>query len=282
MLSRLALASFLASVAACGGDAFTSSPGDASAGDAGDDGGVVADSGVDALGDATANDGGAIDGAPADGTAGDAVACLPCPLGFNCDPNGMCVDRAAHHFTIANNPSGNWSYGFITSLGTSFIRYGSTTTVESTLQVWNSGPVASSNALAPSVFSSAALVDKIYQGSFKMSPGQLGFYPGTTGEWSIIRWIAPRLGMYAIDARFTGLSGANDAAVSTTSIDLQINGAISVSKTMNTNGGPNVVVYGAPAQSFKQGDTVDFMVGYGTDGNATDDPVGADITFIAQ
>lgn len=257
-----------ASVVACGGDAFTAAPPadggttDASANDGGADGSTATEGG--------AGEGGVTDAGVAEGGRRDATACTAtCPAGFAC-MGVVCVDDAAAQFTPTQNPNGNWTYGWSVQLASTFTPYLLHSTVLTSLEVWDTSP----GSLRPSVFRNASNSTVVYGGKFTMTAGELGFHPGQSNEHSIIRWTAPATGRYAIDALFTGLSGAGGAPVTTVSVTVLINGTVGSGKTINTNGGPNMVSFVQAHNQLNAGSIVDFVVDYGNDGDADADPTG--------
>ncbi len=269
MKAQWGLAVLAASVVACGGDAFTAAPPadggttDASANDGGVDGSTGTEGGTSEGG---VTDAGVVEG----GGRGDATACpTTCPPGFTC-MGVVCVDDAAARFTPTQNPSGNWTYGWSAQLASTFTPYLLHSTVLTTLDVWDTTP----GSLRPSVFRNASNSTVAYGGTFTMTAGALGFHPGASNEHSIVRWTAPATGRYAIDALFTGLSGAGGAPLTTVSVTVLINGSVGSGKTINTNGGANTVSFVQAHNQLNAGSIVDFVVDYGNDGDADADPTG--------
>ena len=250
---------------------------------------------AEAVSDGSINDGGAIgnDGgsrrdadvsdASRDGTTGvdSGGVCAPCPPGFDCI-NGACVDSAALHFSPTTNPSGNWSYGTSLSFGGTFTKYVLNGTVQATLQTWFVTPGNPPDSLAPSVFYNASSSGTEYLQSFTMEAGQLGFAPGANSVRSIVRFVAPANRSYTVDSRFTGLSGANGAPVTTVDVSVFIKGSVLAGKTINTNGGANFVVFAQQHVQLAGGDIVDFVVGRGNDGSETNDETGLRAIIVAE
>ena len=274
----------LAAAAACAlaggcGDQFSASTSGADAEVVSD--GATSDGGASVDG-SSGRDASVVD-AGRDGAIGvdSGSVCAPCPPGFECI-NGACVDSAALHFSPTTNPSGNWSYGTSATFGGAFTMYVLNGAVQTTLQTWFVTPGNPPDSLAPSVFYNASNSSTEYLQSFTMEPAQLGFAPGANGVRSIVRFVAPVSRSYAIDARFTGLSGANGAPVTTVDVSVFIKGSVIVGKTINTNGGPNFVVFAQQHVQLAIGDIVDFVVGRGNDGSETNDETGLRAIMAAE
>jgi hypothetical protein len=300
MHRRVASALLALAVAACG-EAFTAATGDGSAPDVdasstfdtgapgpdaagvrGPDGAVDdAASGGDAKSvadatshDATAGDGGSgkgdgsigvLDGGPVLPDAG--ICVRTCPAGFDCIAS-KCEDHAATHFSATSNRPFNWAYGYSTDLGGAFMLDTVHWTPLSSIDVW----ATAASSLEPSVFHNSGLASQMY--AEMTIPGvTLGLYPGATTQVSIVRWIAPAVGYYAIDATFTGIS----APLTTVSVGILVNEATTQNGagTLNEYGGGNTFTYSAPSAMMTAGTAVDFYVQ--TVPNRDDPPGGASL-----
>jgi hypothetical protein len=261
----------LALAAAACGDAFTAATNDGGTlladaasfdtgaakpdGSAGDD----AATGADATShDAASEDGGGH--GKGDGSIGNldsgpvlpdgSVCARTCPAGFNCFAS-QCQDRAALHFSPTDDHPGNWAYGYAVSQGASF-QLDSSHWTGSSIDVWTN---TAANVFEPSVFHNSGLLPQMV--SEMTIPGEaLGLFPGATGQPSIVRWIPPATGFYAIDATFTGIS----TPLTTVTVEVVVNNITGPSQALNAFGGGNTYTYSAPAQTLTAGDTVDFYV----------------------
>jgi hypothetical protein len=104
--------------------------------------------------------------------------------------------------------------------------------------------------------------------SFTWPPRQVALHPGPRGEYSAVRWTAPVTDSYAVDATFKGLANA------TTDAHVVHHGQPLFQARLNLEGRPNTARYAAQLK-LVQGDTVDFVVGwgngsYGSDSTALD------------
>lgn len=120
------------------------------------------------------------------------------------------------------------------------------------------------------------------------SPRHTGLHPGPNGENAIVRLTAPVSGVYRVAAYFEGLDyfgTTTDVAVLETLHDVSPSSQLTVFAG-NVNGF-SVNGYGSwgtsPTQSYTgllsvpRGDTVDFTIGDGTDGNYNNDTTGLQV-----
>jgi hypothetical protein len=187
------------------------------------------------------------------------------------------VYSAAKDFSLASNPNGVWSYGYELSLGSGFQVHSATTNNASGvngMEEWYS-PQLSGNT-TPLVGYNSNGSDELVYDTVIVPAHQVWMHPGapTSGNaLSVLRWTAPAAGTYQVAAAFRG-----DDFAYPTSTDVHVlqNGSSLF------DGG--VYVYG-PATSFtgtvsvKAGDTIDFVVGLGSDGDYTGDSTGISATL---
>lgn len=254
-------------LAGCG-DAFTQASGGdgtdaATSGDGAPAGDAGADTGLDAPVDDDARPTDA--GASGDGSGmSDANDCggSACQTGFACEV-GVCVDRAAIHFSATENPSGNWSYGSSLSEGQTFTPYPLHAQTMTSLSVWNDVV----GSLTPSIFFNSAATSSTYSG-FSMVAKSLGLAPSPPppvstsppNPDSILRWTCPAAGTYAADVTFTGLapSGMTTTSVTVIITNQAVTGANAGS--LNAYGEGNSFEFSQPATPLALGDTVDIYV----------------------
>jgi hypothetical protein len=280
MQRRLAGPLVVLVLAACGGEAFTSTPNDGGGADVGvldtgvtdgslDDGARPADAqGSDGSG-AVADGGPMVDGPalPQDGSGSDDAAALcgrTCPAGFECVLD-KCEDRVAVGFSAMKNPdaNSNWRFGYNTSFGSSFILYPSKWNVATmgttTIDAWS----ITSNNDQPSVFRNETLKPVTYD-SMTLPALMVGMNPGPNSQVSVARWIAPIAGFYDISVTFTGISTPSTVA----SVGVSVNGTVGQQGTggsLNQFTEGNTFTYPDPAQpvgaqKLNPLDTVDFYI----------------------
>jgi ELWxxDGT repeat protein len=184
---------------------------------------------------------------------------------------------AALDFSATDNPNGVWSYGWSPTLTSPFQRYAQAgpnnenPPPANILDTWNAGTGGQHSY--PSVLHNGTS-NPITSNAFTYLPGQLGLHPGPNGEYSVVRWTAPRAGSVSLGAVFSGLDFGGPTS---TDVHVRHNGAALFDGAVNAFGaGPSfdtTVVVAA-------GDTIDFAVGYGSNQNYHSDTTGLD-AFIS-
>ena len=179
---------------------------------------------------------------------------------------------AAGDFSSASNPNGAWSYGSSTTLASAFIPY--TTPTNNLGGLGFNGWLGTTPDSTPFVLRNtnthiAANGSGIYQ------PGQLGLHPGPQDQFSIVRWTAPFSGTFAINATFSGLANVG----TTTDVHILFDG-ISIFNS-NVNGNPSPTSF-ATNRTVIAGDRIDFVVGFGSNGNYQDDTTGLSATIVPE
>lgn len=193
---------------------------------------------------------------------------------------------AAADFSIASNPNGAWSYGYLDITGTTFTPYATST------NAWHS-PSATGEIDAWSQFSydsgAYSVVGKnptgVVQrenpgGSIFIDPGAAFTHPGNSGEKGTFRLTIPAAGTVDISALFTPAdrdSGNRDVHVYINGVD-QIPGSFVVG---GFAGAHNTISDSQTAVTVTAGTIIDFSVGYGADGVYYNDAtqLSASVTF---
>jgi hypothetical protein len=162
---------------------------------------------------------------------------------------------AVDDFSSSGNPSGNWSYGYTTGLGSPFIPYATSGTTTFSNEVGWFGPV-------PPFTNSPGYPLVVISESPR--PRLLDMGPGPNGEYSVVRWTAPFAGLWDVSGEFRGL-GATSSDVHV----LHRNRAV-FSRDLNNS---DIQVF-ALTLRLRAGDSVDFAVGFGPDKNFDFDSTG--------
>jgi hypothetical protein len=131
-------------------------------------------------------------------------------------------------------------------------------------------------ANGPTAFKNTNITPVTFGGTLAMDPGQFLAAPGTPDD-IVARWTAPATGLYQIEALFEGMQyivgATTDVHVldnSTSIFDGYVNGWVGRAYITTPAFGPS------PEQSFSTtlavsaGDTIDFVVGNGGNGQAYD------------
>jgi hypothetical protein len=153
--------------------------------------------------------------------------------------------NAADDFSATNNPNGPWSSGWRASdrlLSTDFNLF-----TQVFPQSYGSGwrDPANSASGAPNCVKNTSSVT-----AYGVAPGQVALHPGPSGEYALLRWIAPRSGTFQVNAQFlVGNDGETDASV-------VLNG-VSQWYALTTSTNPTF----SQSLSMNQSDFLDFAVG---------------------
>ena len=170
---------------------------------------------------------------------------------------------AVRDFSSQSNPNGVWSYGWESTFAGPLTLYTGVGSCETPGISWwylacQTQPVLGHND-----------TDKVVcYYDFCLPPTYLLLHPGPAGEFSVLRWTAPSSGVFLVEGTFVGIA----TAPTTTDVHVLVNSKNSLLS------GP-ITSYGWPL-SFKlkgkvvAGDTVDFLVGFGKEGNNGSDSTG--------
>jgi hypothetical protein len=104
-------------------------------------------------------------------------------------------------------------------------------------------------------------------------PDMLNLHPGPTGQKSVVRWTAPTSETVKVEGKFEGI----DTGGTTTDVGMMKN----TTKTLFSN---NINGFGATAPfstttAVAGGDTIDFLVGYGSNATYENDSTGLSVTI---
>ena len=186
--------------------------------------------------------------------------------------HGGSVYDAAKDFSSTSNPTGVWSYGSSSTLGSAFNLDVSSATVAG-LNFWE-GPISGVPPLTyPQIFHNGTGSTITYAGTIQMLPGQLALHPGPQDQYSVIQFTSPAAGTYHLASLFTGIDFRGPT---TTDVHVLLDGSAIFNGSVNGFGsGPSF----ATTLTLKAGDTVDFAVGFGSNGNYLFDSTGITATL---
>jgi hypothetical protein len=181
--------------------------------------------------------------------------------------NSQTTWRAVPDFTITANPNGAWSYGWEDFLGAPLSAFAVTdTTSVLGMDAWLEDGTYPFNP--PYVARNVTKTTICYE-MYCVPVTYLQLHPSSDDQYSVVRWIAPVAGVYALEGAFIGL---DHYGPTTTDVHVLVNS--------------RVLLFEGEISSFNQplpfratialraGDTVDFAVGYGSDGNYDNDSTG--------
>jgi len=201
--------------------------------------------------------------------AAPAVAGLAVFVGETADATPGVYDAFADYSTTSNPTTGGaWTYGYESSLGGAFTPF-AWSGVVSTLNMW----AQTSSVINPDVDKNTTGVDYVpTSGPFLgiIFPGTeyLHMHPGQSGQYSVLRWTASAAGTYGVVARFRSLRNATAGA--STDAHMLHNGSQFAGGAITGYYSAGDLVTNNTQRFVAVGDTIDFVVGYGTGGYQSD------------
>ena len=185
-------------------------------------------------------------------------------------------------FSLKDNPNKVWQYGYsaTSSLSTDQFRADTQSDTTGTVGFWHPG---ANNGPGPGYYPYIAY-NSSRQSQFgsphgwAVRAGEVAMEASTTGQYSLIRFVAPLAGTYKVSAQFTGVH-----VWSTTDVHVLHNGASLFDADIDGYGGDPAFqkVQGAsPTAEYsgqiemKANDTVTFVVGYGKNKTNSGDTTG--------
>ena len=177
---------------------------------------------------------------------------------------------AVKDFSITANPNGVWTYGWTSSLGSPLTPYTvSDTSFIAGLSQWLADRTPSAN---PRVSHNDTGV--IICPAYCVPPNDLLLHPGPNGEYTVVRWTAPSSGTIVIQGVFEGL---DYGAPTSTDVHVLHNSSHSLLRgPINSYRQP--LAFSGILLRVAAGDTIDFAVGFGSNGNYNGDSTG--IRFV--
>jgi len=170
--------------------------------------------------------------------------------------------------------NGVWSYGYSLSLSSFGFVLDSTATTDyfndSSGVVGYYTPLSGAGSQLPTVLKNTNSGSFEQAGVGPWSPNYLLLHPGSGDQYSVIQFTAPSNGTYVFSGEFIGIATAG----TTTDTHILLNGSTSLFfKDINSSGPSSAQSFYIP-ETLTAGETLDFAVGYGTNGNYTSDSTG--------
>jgi len=171
-------------------------------------------------------------------------------------------------FSSTQNPAGAWTYGYRAG-GGAFTPYGvHSQQFGAGLDSWSTG------TCCPSVTRNSTATTRNYAGVVEQPADLLHIHPGPNGEKSVVRWTAAAAGTYSVSGRFQGINTVG----ATTDVAVTKNGATTFSGSVNGTGAQAPFTMSVTVGA---GDTLEFQVGYGSNGTYNNDSTGLAVTITA-
>ena len=181
---------------------------------------------------------------------------------------------AAGDFSPTNNPNGAWSYGWVSATNLDFMMYTITDTPYS-LKEWT-GPFPRD----PNLFTVPCVLlndsdTPVAAANNTFQAHRLTAHPGPNNERSVVRWTSPASGPVDITSAFEGRSvypTTTDASVYHNGNQVFIGGVNGYGAASRVSFATNLIV--------AAGDTLDFIVDYGSNSSYDGDTTQVDATII--
>ncbi|HKS22367.1 MAG TPA: IPT/TIG domain-containing protein [Thermoanaerobaculia bacterium] len=175
-------------------------------------------------------------------------------------------DDAARDFSVAVNPSPRWSYGSEPFRGGTFTLFTGPGRNGPGMDSWpNNGslPIVQHNPTGSTI-----------QQATNFTPsGKMILHPGSAGENAVVRWTAPANAAYRIAGNFVGYDSSYPT---TTDVAVLHNNNAGAPLFTGNIASDNVPLTFSVDVNANAGDTVEFTVGFGSNGNFSGDATGLD------
>jgi len=177
---------------------------------------------------------------------------------------------AAADFSPLQNADGAWSYGYRPAGGAFTLFPSSANVFGAGTDSWTQPSIS---ACCPFVTRNNTGGTLPYAGNVVQPTGMLNLHPGPSGERGVVRWTAPAAGTYVLSGSFQGISSSG-----TTSDVLIVHNGTTLFGA-NVNGFGATAPFAVTRYDVQAGDTVEFSVGVGTNGNYNGDSTGLALTI---
>lgn len=181
------------------------------------------------------------------------------------------IYNPASEFSLASTTNGVWTYGYSTTQGSPLIAYDQMMAFGSIQRhLHNIGSAAPAITYNPT-FNPIAVSTAIYAAQ------TLVLHPGPNNEYSILRFTAPADGNYNFQGSFYG----TDINGTTSNVAIQENATSFFTGNITGYGLSTELVFGEN-KILEMGDTIDFVVGYGSNDGHLFDSTALSLTVIAD
>jgi hypothetical protein len=172
---------------------------------------------------------------------------------------------AVRDWSAESNPNGTWSYGYVTSWGVPFKLDDASGSNWAGVSAWWPSQVG-----PPPDVSRNDTKKQVCAETWCIPPKFLHLHPGPNGELSVLRWTAPESRKYVFRVAFEGLDWA--FPTSTTFYIVQDSQGLLLQAPVNSY--KQVAKWAPRPMRLVAGETIDFMVDWGQDGNYYGDSTG--------
>lgn len=171
----------------------------------------------------------------------------------------------------SSNPYGAWSYGYQNTLLGAFAPFANYGTAPGgTIQYWHTSAIP-----AIGVYFNSTPAPAVAYTTVSLEPNSIALHPGPTGQYAVLRYTAPASANYTI----TGSWYSEDFAVgATTDVHILNDGTSLFNGLVNGNAPP---IYFNEDVLLIAGETINFMVGYGSNNAYQYDMTGLTLSITA-
>jgi hypothetical protein len=186
----------------------------------------------------------------------------------------MATFDAVSDFSATSNPNSPWSYGWESSLGGAFtLDAVEDSGTVSGIDAWQGPENCGANQLFPIVGFNHTGSTLNYNSGVSQPADMLQLHPSCTGKFSVVRFTAPATGSFSVTGLFKGIDTRN------TTTDVHV---LQNSTTSLFSG--NIIGFGNQSPFnftvfMAAGETLDFAVGFGSNGSFNYDSTGLAVTI---
>jgi hypothetical protein len=185
-------------------------------------------------------------------------------------------------FSLKNNPNSVWRYGYsaTNSLAPDQFRLDQKSMMVGPIGFWHPtqgdqpGP-----GYYPYIAYNSTQQPQVGSKGWAISPGEIAMEASNSGQYSLVRFVAPKAGTYSVSARFAGIH----FGLSTTDVHVLKNGTSLFDADIDGYGGDpdfHKVQGASPTAEYsdkimlKANDTITFAIGYGKNKTNSGDTTG--------
>jgi hypothetical protein len=191
-------------------------------------------------------------------------------------------------FSLTKNPNAVWEYGFsaTNSLAVDQFRLDQKSVMIGPIGFWHptqgDGP---GPGYYPYIAYNSTKDTQVGSKGWAISAGEIAMEGSNTGQYSLVRFVAPRAGNYSVSARFAGIH----FGLSTTDVHVLKNGSSVFDADIDGYGGDtafhkiqgsNPTAEYSGQMHLKANDTITFAVGYGKNKTNFGDTTGLSVQIV--
>jgi hypothetical protein len=191
-------------------------------------------------------------------------------------------------FSIKNNPSSVWQYGYsaTNSLAPDQFRLDQQSLMVGPIGFWHPtqgdqpGP-----GYYPYIAYNSTQQPQVGSKGWALSPGEIAMEASNSGQYSLVRFVAPKAGKYSVSARFVGIH----FGLSTTDVHVLKNATALFDADIDGYGGDpsfhqiqgsNPTAEYSDKITLKANDTITFAIGYGKNKTNSGDTTGLFVRIV--